>query len=146
MNLARLCTSEHDFAQTEALLQKAASLQPLNVEGLVLLANAELMLGHFAQALGYAREVLSHPLPNHASQTAVSRAGAPAPNAPAEALAHLIAGKALEAQQHPAAAASEYRIILQEYAQTSAVENARQALAGLPESVAANNNGSNKTQ
>jgi hypothetical protein len=83
------------------------------------LANAELMLGKFEQALLYARKVHTIPHQSYAST-------------------HLIAGKALEAEHKFDEAAEEYRLVLQESLHDPAADRARQCLERLHQPVVAN--------
>jgi tetratricopeptide (TPR) repeat protein len=111
------------------------SLQPFNAETIVLLANAELMLGKFDQALQHARQALA--IFQQAGQGPARDVSSAATLATDLPVAHMIAGKALEAKHRPNEAAAEYRAILQESPGAPAADNAQKALAGLQQPMAA---------
>jgi tetratricopeptide (TPR) repeat protein len=133
LNLARLCTAEHEFNRTADLLQRASRLGPLDAQALVLLANADLMLGNLEQAVAHARQSLSRSrAEDRSSPPVLPLGGTPGTGLAADAsVAHLIAGKALEAEQRPEEAAAEYRAVLRENSKGSAAESAQQALLRL---------------
>ncbi len=59
MNYGKLCILQKNFPQAETLLQKAVTVEPGNVESLMLLADAEYMNRHFDAAIVSARQAHS---------------------------------------------------------------------------------------
>jgi Tfp pilus assembly protein PilF len=95
LNLARFSLSEQNYPETIRLVNRALSLNPNHPEALLMLANSELATGQYASALVHARKV--HDL-NHERF----------------AVTHVIAARALEAEQKPAQAVAEYEMFLKE--------------------------------
>jgi tetratricopeptide (TPR) repeat protein len=119
VNLARLRIVEHDLGGAESLLQKALGIEPLHPDGLLMLSNVELALGKFDLAVAYARKV-----PQSFLQLFL--------------VAHLIAGRALEAEKKFDEAAAEYKMIMaQTSSQDPAAMRAQDALARLHQPVVA---------
>ena len=91
LNLARFAYTEKKYAESESLLNKALAGDPRNAEALVLLANVQLTMGKPAEAVASARKV--HSIPHEKF-----------------AVAHYIAGRALEAMHQASEAAVEYKL------------------------------------
>ena len=112
VNLAKLSVADRNFREAERLLDGAVAAEPTNPQNLMLLANVELLAGHFAAAITHCREV--HALP-HAAQ----------------ALAHYIAARALQHENKPADALGEFRNFLDEAPAGPDTEVARREMAAL---------------
>lgn len=108
-NMARLKLLEHNFAEAIPPLEKALATQPTNTEYLFLMSEAQFLSRHFDQALVYARKV-------YASEHKKFE------------LAHIIAARALEAQNRPDQARIEYEVLLKE---SPAAQEAAEAHKGL---------------
>ena len=117
VNLAKLSVADHNFPEAERLLSSAVAVEPTNPQNLMLLANAELLAGHFAAAITHCRKV--HALP-HAGQ----------------ALAHYIAARALQHENEPAAALAEFQNFLEEEPAGPDSETARREMAALENTLA----------
>lgn len=111
-NIARLDLMDHDFASAIPLLDRALSVQPKQGEVLLLMCEAQLLAGHFDQALLYARKVQAVGDQKYE-------------------MARIVAGRALEAQNRPDLARVEYEVLLKEAPQTPEAAEARQSLARL---------------
>jgi Tfp pilus assembly protein PilF len=96
LDLARADFQEKNYAEAEARLRKAMTLNPSIPDVLALLASAEYMNKEYEGALVDARR--THGLPNHEQFAEV----------------HLLAGKILEMQDHAPEAIAEYQLFLQE--------------------------------
>ncbi len=118
-DLGRLKMMENRFADAEPLLRQSLAVDPQNPEALTLMANAELVLGKYDQAVLFAHKV--HALPEHRAQAA----------------AHYIAGRALEAQREPQQAEAEYKMLLEEAPDNALAKPAREAVERLSASAAA---------
>jgi Flp pilus assembly protein TadD len=112
VNLAKLSVADHNFPEAERMLSSAVAAEPTNPQNLMLLANVELLAGHFAAAITHCRKV--HALP-HAAQ----------------ALAHYIAARALQHENKPAAALVEFQNFLDEEPAGPDTETARREMAAL---------------
>jgi tetratricopeptide (TPR) repeat protein len=117
VNLAKLDVADRNFTDAETLLTSAVAADPKNAQNLMLLANVELLAGHFAAAITHCRKV--HSLP-HDSQ----------------ALAHYIAARALQQENKPADALSEFHTFLIEERSGPEAEAARKEMAALETTVA----------
>ena len=113
VNMAKLDMLGNDYRGAIPLLQKALAGEPNQPEALLLMAQAKLMTGNMNEALLYARRV--HATGEHLKFEA----------------SHLIAGRALEAQNHPNEARIEYEVLLKESPTGSAAEEAQKSLARL---------------
>ena len=94
-NLARMALGDGKPAEALPLMEKAVGFAPTDAECLTLLAHAQLAMGRLDAALATARKV--HTVPHHGF-----------------AIAHLIAGIALENKKAPQEAAAEYAEFLKE--------------------------------
>jgi len=112
INLAKLAVAEHNFLEAEKLLTSAVAADPQDAQSLMLLANVELLAGHFAAALTYCRRV--HSLP-HDSQ----------------ALVHYIAARALQQENQPAEAVAEFQTFLHEEPAGPDAEKAKKEMDNL---------------
>jgi tetratricopeptide (TPR) repeat protein len=117
VNLAKLDVADRNFTDAETLLTSAVAADPKNAQNLMLLANVELLAGHFSAAITNCRKV--HSLP-HESQ----------------ALTHYIAARALQQQNKPADALSEFQTFLDEEPSGSVTEAAQKEMAVLESTVA----------
>jgi Tfp pilus assembly protein PilF len=111
-NLARLLIDKRNPKEAEELMKRAVNTDPTNAESLTILAYAELQNREFDDAIATAKRV--HTGPTHSG-----------------AIAHLIAGSALEAKQQNAAAISEYKLFLQESPGSPQAKVAQEGLARL---------------
>jgi len=111
-NVAKLRILEHNYAAAIPLLEKALSTEPTNPSYLLLMSQAQLFSGHYDQALAYARKVY---LTQHAKYE----------------VAHIIAGRALEAENHPDQARIEYEVLLKEAPATPEATEARKSIERL---------------
>jgi tetratricopeptide (TPR) repeat protein len=110
VNLARMAIADRDMPQAETLLERAISADPKNTLTLILLANVELLDHHYEMAIANCRKAHSLAQDPHA-------------------LAHYIAGRALEHQNRPLDAAAEFQIFLQEEPTGERAESVRRELA-----------------
>jgi hypothetical protein len=113
LNLARVEFKAHDFPQVQTLLKKYLAVSPQDAEALTLLSEAELVTQQYEAALADARKV--NALPQHASFP----------------IAHYVAARALEAQQHGPEAATEYEQFLTAQPDAPQAATARAALERL---------------
>ncbi len=109
-NLARILLTERKFAEAETVLAKSLEGGPPNTWALTNLANAELLMQKFDQAIVNARKV--HTLPHEAF-----------------AYTHVIAARALEATHQPELALAEYQLYLKEDPNGPNAARAREAVA-----------------
>jgi Flp pilus assembly protein TadD len=94
-NLVRLVLLDHKYADAIALLEKELAKNAKNPEFLFLMCEAQFFSGDYDQALLYARKVCALGHRNFE-------------------MAHIFAGRALEAQKRPDEARIEYAALLQE--------------------------------
>lgn len=122
-NLARLQMQDKKFSDAIPLLDRALASAPTDGELLLLMADAQLESGHFDQAVSYARKLHTG---EHKKYT----------------VAHLVAGRALESENKPDEARTEYELFLKESSEPTEAQAAmaRQALARLNASAQRNNN------
>ena len=109
VNMAKVLFGEKNTQAAEEHLQKAAKTDPLNVEILTLLANAQLINGKYEDAAANARKV--HQLPH--DQFAV---------------VHYVAARALENAQQQTEAVVEYTMYLKEAPQGALAEQSRKRI------------------
>ncbi len=114
-NVARLDVVEQDFSGAIPLLDRALAIQPTNGDDLLLMCEAQLLAGHPDQALLYARKVHAIDQQKYA-------------------MAHIIAGRALEAQNRPDLARVEYEVLLKEAPSAPEAGEARKSIARLDDS------------
>ena len=95
VNLAKMAIADHALPDAETLLNKATAADPSDAQTLVLLANVELLNQHLDAAIANCRKVHAMSQNSHA-------------------LAHYVAGRALEHENHPKEAVVEFRMFLQE--------------------------------
>lgn len=115
-NIGRLEVLDHNYQAALPLLQKALSVEPKNGEILLLMAQTQFLAGHYDQALDYSRKV--HSVDHEKLE-----------------LAHIIAGRVLEMQNHPDEARAEYQLLIKEAPTAKEAEEARKSLSRI-ESVA----------
>jgi tetratricopeptide (TPR) repeat protein len=111
-NVARLDIMENNFSPAIPLLERALAVQPNAGEVLLLMSEAQFLTGHFDQALVYARKVQGIDHQKYA-------------------MARIIAGRALEAQNHPELARVEYEVLLKEAPSAPEAAEARKSLERL---------------
>lgn len=111
-NLARLRMMEQNYTDAESLFHRSLALEPGNPATMTLMAETELVLHKFPDALEYARKVSEENLRGYE-------------------LVHLIAGEALEAENKPQEAAAEYEQFLREAPDHPEAPRVEQALARL---------------
>jgi tetratricopeptide (TPR) repeat protein len=111
-NLARLRMMEQHYSEAEALFGRSLAVDPVNPGTLMLMAETELALRKFPDALLYARKV-------------------PADKSPDFAVVHIVAGRALEAENKSSEAVLEYQAFLKQAPQHPAAPEVEQALARL---------------
>jgi hypothetical protein len=90
-----MAIADHALPDAETLLNKATAADPSDAQTLVLLANVELLNQHLDAAIANCRKVHAMSQNSHA-------------------LAHYVAGRALEHENHPKEAVVEFRMFLQE--------------------------------
>jgi tetratricopeptide (TPR) repeat protein len=112
VNLARMAIADHDMPGAEGFLKKAITAEPTNAQTLVLLANVELLEGHYDQAIADCRRAHSLGQNSHA-------------------LAHYIAARAFEHQNRPADAVTEFQTFLREEPSGERAGAVRQELSNL---------------
>ena len=110
LNMARMKMDTKEFAQAETLLLKANAADPVNLEVLAMLAEAELMNGELNLAVSTMQKVHSQP---HDQFTVV----------------HVIAAQAYEREQLPKKAVEQYETFLMETPNTPSADKVRQAIA-----------------
>lgn len=108
-NLARILLSERNAQDAAPLLKRSLTTEPDNAWALTNLANCEFLLLHYNEAVLYARK--AHTVPHKEFP-----------------LVHMVAARALEASNQPAAAVAEYRLYLQEDPKGRDAERAQAAI------------------
>ncbi len=116
-NLVRLSLLEHKYAEAIPQIEKALAKEPKNAEFLFLMCEAQFFSGKHDLAVAYARKVY-----------------AGAHNG--FELAHIFAGRALEAQKRPEEARGEYALLLRESPASPEAAEASRSLARLDSVVA----------
>lgn len=116
-NLARLMLRQKQYSQVEDLLKKALVVRAPDAATLTMLCVAEMQDGHVDDALKDAQKV--HALPHEGY-----------------AVAHFVAGAALEEKHQNPEARAEYEMYLKENPNGSDVEQVKSALARLSSSAA----------
>jgi tetratricopeptide (TPR) repeat protein len=111
-NLARISLAERKFDETDQLLTRSLSADPLNPWALAYAAYAELQLHKFDEAIGHARKAHEG---EHKGLASV----------------HIVAAMALEATDKTAEAAGEYRTYLQEDPSGRDAPRAKEKLASI---------------
>ncbi len=112
VNIARLDFMDRDYASAITPLEKALAAHPKNPNILLLMSEAQLMTKDYDKALVYARKVY----------TGVHKDFE---------MAHIVAGRALEAQNHPDQARAEYDRLLQESPSAPETAEAKRSLSRL---------------
>ncbi len=112
VNLARLDFQERDYAGAITPLERALAVKPKNPDVLLLMSEAQLMTSHFAEALTYAHKLLEL---EHKQYE----------------IAHIVAGRALELQNHPDQARTEYENLLKDAPAAPEAAEAKKSLARL---------------
>ncbi len=112
VNLAKMSLREHDSAQAESLLEKAARADFANAETLTLLAEAQLLNKHYDAAIATARSVHSMPHQNFA-------------------VVHYIAARSFEHEHRQQDALSELQLCLTEEPQGARADHVREEIARL---------------
>lgn len=110
LNVARLDMIEDNFKDAILPLEKALAVQPTNPQILLFMSEAQYMTGHLDDALLYARKV--HAVEHQKFE-----------------MAHIIAGRVLESQNHPDQARVEYELLLKEDSKAPEATEARQSIA-----------------
>jgi Tfp pilus assembly protein PilF len=113
VDLARMDVQDQDYAGSESLLQKAIAVNPSMLDAIALLATTEFANKEYDKALADAER--THALPNHQQFAEI----------------HIMAGKVLGMQNHPAAAMLQFQLFLIEKPDSSQAESVRNALASL---------------
>ncbi|MGA8764939.1 MAG: tetratricopeptide repeat protein [Candidatus Sulfotelmatobacter sp.] len=116
VNLARMAIADRDMPEAASFLNKATAADPTNAQTLVLLANVELLLGHYDPAIASCRKAHSLSQDSHA-------------------LAHYIAARAFEHQSRVPEAVDEFQTFLKEEPTGKRSESVRKELShlqGLP--------------
>jgi Flp pilus assembly protein TadD len=113
MNLGMLSIIEKKYPEAEDLLGRGSTADPANPQILMLLAQAQLLSGHFDQAI-VSKDKL-HALPHHEKYAKV----------------HYIAARALEHENHPAEAAVELQTLLTEQPEGPLADAVRRELTTL---------------
>jgi tetratricopeptide (TPR) repeat protein len=111
-NVARLDLLENNYASAIPALERALAVQPNAGEILLLMSEAQFLAGHFDQALLYARKTQGIDQQKYA-------------------MARIIAGRSLEAQNHPDLARVEYEVLLKEAPSAPEAAEARKSIARL---------------
>jgi tetratricopeptide (TPR) repeat protein len=115
INIARLDVMDHDYPAAILLLERALAVQPTSGEVLLLMSEAQFLAGHVDEALLYSRKVDA--IADHQKYE----------------MARIIAGRALEAQNHTDLARIEYEVLLKEAPSAPEAEEARKSIARLDE-------------
>ena len=109
VNLAKLCLRQKNFPEAETLLGKAESLNPMNTDSLMLLADAQYMNRHYDAAIASARQAHSvssiHP-----------------------AFVHYIAARAYDQENRREEALAELQVFLKEEPTGPRADHVRAAL------------------
>ncbi len=116
VNLAKLCLREHDSVEAEKLLENSLRVQPNSVETMTLLAEAQLLNGHFDAAIATAHNVHALPHQNFA-------------------VIHYIAARSLEHENRPKDALEELQIFLTEEPTGARADHVREEIAKLKNSL-----------
>jgi tetratricopeptide (TPR) repeat protein len=109
VNLAKLSLRGHDSGRAEALLENALRMDPTNAETMTLLAEAQLLNGHYDAAISSARNVHAIPHQNLA-------------------VVHYIAGRALERENRLLDALAELQAFLTEEPQGARADHVREEI------------------
>ena len=115
VNLAKLCLREHNSGQAEKLLESSLQVETASAETLTLLAEAQLLSGHFDAAITTAHNVHSIPHQNFA-------------------VAHYIAARSLEHQNRLEDALAELQVFLTEEPTGARADHVRQEVVKLKNS------------
>jgi Flp pilus assembly protein TadD len=113
MNLGMLSIVEKKYSDAEDLLGRGATADPTNPQILMLLAQAQLLTGHFDQAIGSKNKL--HALPHHEKYAKV----------------HYIAARAFEHENRATDAANELQTFLTEQPDGPLADAVRKELANL---------------
>ncbi len=111
-NLIRLALLERNFPEATRLADQALTQEPNSPEFLFLMCQAQFFSGNFDQALVYARKVCANPHQEFE-------------------MAHILAGRALEAQHRAEEARAEYGRLVQESPSAPEAAEAGRSLARL---------------
>lgn len=112
VNMARLDLMEGAYAHAIPLMQKALAKEPNNPEYLLLMCKVQFLAKNYDEVLVYAKRVYMTPHPNLE-------------------LAHILAGRALEAQKKLAEAQSEYEALVKESPDAPEAAEARASIERL---------------
>jgi len=112
LNMGRLYLLERNFDETARYMNKSLELSPNNPEALTILADCDIAIGRYAEAVDIARRVHSGPHERFA-------------------VAHVIAAAALEKQNDAKGAIAEYQQFLKEDPNSPRAAGARKALERL---------------
>ena len=113
MNLGMLSIVEKKYPEAEDLLGRGSTADPANPQILMLLAQAQLLTGHYDQAI--ASKAKLHALPHHEKYAKV----------------HYIAARAFEHENHGPEAASELQTLLTEQPDGPLADAVRKELTNL---------------
>lgn len=113
MNLGMLSIVEKKYPEAEDLLGRGSTAEPANPQILMLLAQAQLLTGHYEQAI--ATKAKLHALPHHEKYAKV----------------HYIAARAFEHENHEPEAASELQTLLAEQPDGPLADAVRKELGNL---------------
>lgn len=113
LDLARMDLQDKRYAESETLLARAIALKPWMPAAIALLATAEFANGEYGKALADVER--THALPNHEEFAEV----------------HIMAGKALQMENHPEAAISQFQLFLKEKPASPESENIRRTIVSL---------------
>jgi tetratricopeptide (TPR) repeat protein len=114
LNLGKLLIHQKKANDAEPFLQKANTLDPLNAEALCLMAMLQFQTGQFDMVIASARKV--HTMPHEKF-----------------AVAHFLAGRALENRKLSSEAVAEYKLYLKEAPNAPSAEQVRASLKALEE-------------
>jgi tetratricopeptide (TPR) repeat protein len=112
VNLAKMAIADHTLPDAETLLNKATAADPNDAQTLVLLANVQLLNQHLDDAIANCRKVHAMSQSSHA-------------------LAHYVAGRALEHENRPKEAVTEFQTFLREEPSGPRADAVRKEMAGL---------------
>lgn len=113
LDLVRMDLQDKNYAASQTLLAKVIAMNPLLPDAVALLATTEFASKDYAKALADVQR--THALPNHEQFAEV----------------HIMAGKVLVAQHHPAAAIEQFQLFLQEKPDSPLAPIIRKQLASL---------------
>jgi Tfp pilus assembly protein PilF len=119
VNLAKIAFDEKRFNDAESLARQALTTEPLNPGALFVAAESAFFKREYNDTISFARTLHSLPHKQYA-------------------LAHFLAGKSLEAENHPAEAMTEYRTFLEEDPSDPNATSARELLTLLQASASTN--------